>query len=128
VGWRYGLLVAESVVSLQVAILKVLSGQPGGRASISDLNSDLAVLGASGLDWTQRIKRMAARVPRIDIFGQGLVIRDSGGWQLTEEGRRMVQVMDAIGPHLAVATPERAPVNPASRTKFVEDRRGKSLR
>jgi hypothetical protein len=113
------LLVAESVVSLQVAILKVLSGQPGGRASISDLNADLAVLSASGSDWTQRIRRMAARAPGIDIFGQGLVIRDNGGWQLTGEGRRMVQVMDAIGPHLAVATPERAPVNIVGRANFV---------
>jgi hypothetical protein len=98
--------IAESFVSLQVAVLKVLSGHPGGRASIGDLSSDLAVLNTSGADWRDRLKRMAARAPTIDIFGQSLVIRDAGAWRLTDEGRRLLHVMEAIGPHLAVTTPD----------------------
>jgi len=30
---------------------------------------------------------LAARAPGLDIFGQGLILRDSSGWQITPEGR-----------------------------------------
>jgi hypothetical protein len=82
-------------VSLQVAILKVLSGHPGGRASVADLKSDLAFLNSIGADWTNRLKRLAARAPVLDIFGQGHVLRDKGGWQLSEAGRELLAVMEA---------------------------------
>jgi hypothetical protein len=73
-------------MSLQVAILKVLSGHPGGCASVSDLNSDLAFLISIGAEWTNQMRRLAARAPGLDIFCQGLVTRDAVGWHLTPAG------------------------------------------
>ena len=77
----------ELYVSLQIAILKVLVSHPEGRATIAVLNSDLCILNTSGSDWTDRLRRLAARAPGLDIFGQRLILRDSSGWQITPEGR-----------------------------------------
>jgi hypothetical protein len=74
-------------VSLQIAILKVLVSHPEGRATIAALNSDLSILNTSGADWTDRLRRLAARAPDLDIFGQRLILRDSSGWQIILEGR-----------------------------------------
>jgi hypothetical protein len=67
----------ELCASLQIAILKVLVSHPEGRATIAALNSDLSILNTSGSDWRDRLKGVAARAPRLDIFGQRLVLRDS---------------------------------------------------
>ena len=72
-------------MSLQIAILKVLVSHPEGRATIAVLNSDLCILNTSGSDWTDRLRRLAARAPGLDIFGQRLILRDSSGWQITPE-------------------------------------------
>jgi hypothetical protein len=74
-------------VSFQVTILKVLAGQPEGCLSLADLRNNVAVLISSGPDWTDRTKRIAARTPGLDIFSQGMVLRSSGGWQITDAGR-----------------------------------------
>jgi hypothetical protein len=74
-------------VSLQIAILKVLVSHPEGRATIAALNSDLCILNTSGSDWTDRLRRLAARAPGLGIFGQRLILRDISGWQITPEGR-----------------------------------------
>jgi hypothetical protein len=42
-----------------------------------------------------RTKRLAARVPDLDIFSQGLVERISGGWQITAKGRAVLEFMEA---------------------------------
>ena len=62
-------------MSLQIAILKVLVSHPEGRATTAALNSDLCILNTSGSDWTDRLRRLAARAPGLDIFGQRLVLR-----------------------------------------------------
>jgi hypothetical protein len=80
----------ELCVSLPIAILKVLTSHPEGRATVAALNSDLRILNTSGSDWTDRLKRLAARAPGLDIFSQRLVLRDSSGWQITPEGRTFV--------------------------------------
>ncbi|MDB5503462.1 MAG: hypothetical protein JWR89_3364, partial [Tardiphaga sp.] len=72
-------------VSLQVAIMKVLSGHPNRCAALADLNADLAVLNAVP-DWTSRMRRLALRRPDLDIFSQGMVVRDSDGRTLTAAG------------------------------------------
>ena len=74
-------------MSLQIAILKVLVSYPDGRATIAALNSDLSILNTSGRDWTDRLKRLAARAPGLDLFSQRLVLRDNAGWQITEVNR-----------------------------------------
>ena len=54
-------------VSFQITILKVLAGHPQGHASLADLKQYVAVLTCSGADWSQRMKRLAARAPELDI-------------------------------------------------------------
>jgi len=75
------------LLSLQVAILKVLASYPDGRATIAAMNSDLAILSGAGVAWSQRLKRLAERAPSLDIFSEGFVVRDDAGWQLTTAGR-----------------------------------------
>ena len=83
-------------MSLQVTILKVLASHDSGRATLASLNRDIAILSASGAEWSARIKRLAARVAAIDIFGCGYVLRDAEGWQITEHGRKFLDALEAI--------------------------------
>ena len=83
-------------MSLQVAILKVLASHGSGRATLASLNQDIAILTASGADWNVRMRRLASRVPSIDIFGCGHVVRDDGGWQITAAGRQFLAALEAV--------------------------------
>jgi hypothetical protein len=76
-------------------VLKILVSYPDGFAVMADLKRDMAILATSGRDWADRTKRLAARVPDLDIFSQGLVARESGGWKITAEGRRVLEFMEA---------------------------------
>lgn len=82
-------------MSFQLTILKVLDGQPDGRARLSDLKHYIAILTTSGPDWPARMKRLAARAPQLDIFGQYLVKRDEGGWYITDAGRAFLAQLAA---------------------------------
>nr|WP_249799770.1 hypothetical protein [Bradyrhizobium sp. CW10] len=62
---------------------------------MADLKRDMAILATSGRDWGDRTKRLAARVPDLDIFSQGLVARESGGWKITFKGRTVLEFMEA---------------------------------
>jgi hypothetical protein len=81
-------------VSLQVAILKVLASYPGGRATVSAMKVDLAILAGAGSDWSARLKRLAARLPDLDIFSRGFVLRDAAGWQITTAGLDALRIME----------------------------------
>jgi hypothetical protein len=83
------------VVSFQITVLKVLAGHPEGRASLEKLRRVVAILISSGPDWTDRTKRLAARVPGLDIFTQAFVLRDKSGWQITEAGRALLASIEA---------------------------------
>jgi hypothetical protein len=74
-------------VSFQVTILKVLAGQPEGYLSLAELRNNVAILISSGPDWTDRTKHIASQTPGLDIFSQGMVLRSSGGWRITDAGR-----------------------------------------
>ena len=102
-------------MSIQVAILKVLASHGSGRATVSSLNHDIAILTASGAEWCARIRRLATRVPGIDIFGSGYVLRGDDGWQITAEGREFLAMLEAVTQdNLAPAEePEQPPANPA---------------
>ena len=65
-------------MSLQIAILKVLVSHPEGRATIAALNSDLCILNTSGSDWTNRLKRLAARASL-----------DKKSWARSQAGRTL---------------------------------------
>jgi hypothetical protein len=80
-------------VNFQVTVLKILVSYPGGFAVMTDLKRDMAILATSGRDWADRTKRLAARVPKLDIFSQGLVERLNGGWRITEKGRAVLEFM-----------------------------------
>jgi len=92
-------------VSFQITVLKVLAGQPEGHASLADLKHYVAVLTCSGADWSQRMKRLAARAPELDIFSSGYVLRGPSGWQITTKGRDFLISIEA-----PLAEPALAPV------------------
>ena len=96
-------------MSLQIAILKVLVSHREGRAAIAALNSDLCVLNTSGPDWSDRLKRLAARAPCLDIFSQRLVLRDSSGWQITPEGRVFLDRLEMGDASASVPVAEPSP-------------------
>ena len=83
-------------MSIQVAILKVLASHGSGRATLASLKRDIVILSASGAEWNARIKRLARRVPAIDIFGAGYVLRDDEGWQITSAGRDFLLGLEAV--------------------------------
>jgi hypothetical protein len=62
-------------VSFQVSILKILAGQPDGRASIEVVKRHLALYYSSGPEWPARMTRIASRAPQLNIFGQKLINR-----------------------------------------------------
>jgi hypothetical protein len=82
-------------VNFQVTVLKILVSYPGGFAVMADLKRDMAILATSGSDWTERTKRLASRVPDLDIFSQGLVERLNGGWRITDKGGAVLALMEA---------------------------------
>jgi hypothetical protein len=83
-------------VSIQIAVLKILSSHGSGRAPLASLNRDIAILTASGAEWSARIRRLASRVSAIDIFGQGYVVREDDGWQITPAGRDFLTNLEAV--------------------------------
>ncbi len=91
-------------MSLQVQIMLVLAGHPGGRATLAEMNADLAILAGAGPGWSQRIKRLASNAPGLDIFTEGYVIRDAAGWHITDVGRKALQLMERA----SVASPAEA--------------------
>jgi hypothetical protein len=83
-------------VSIQIAILKVLASHGNGRTTLASLKRDVMILTASGGDWAARLKRLASRVPSIDIFGGGYVLRDGEGWEITAAGRDFLHALEAV--------------------------------
>jgi len=83
-------------LSIQVAILKVLSSHPDGHATISSINADIALLTRSGREWADRLKRLASRAPALDIFSCGYVVRDGRGWTITPAGRDFLITLEAV--------------------------------
>jgi hypothetical protein len=102
-------------VSLQIAILKVLSSYADGKAPLDAIKSDLAILAGAGREWDQRLKRLATRAPRLDIFGQHLVLKDGANWVLTAAGREMLRHLETpapVKPALIVVARSDSPVIP----------------
>jgi hypothetical protein len=95
-------VVCEAVQPLdfQVTVLKVLVSYPDGFACLDDLKRDVAILATSGKDWSERTKRLAAQIPNLAIFSQGLVERLEGGWRITQQGRDALAFMEAPTPAL----------------------------
>ncbi|WP_063694868.1 hypothetical protein [Bradyrhizobium stylosanthis] len=82
-------------MNFQVTVLKILVSYPDGFAVMEDLKRDMAILATSGRDWADRTRRLATRIPDLDIFSQGLVDRGSGGWKITPKGRAVLKYMES---------------------------------
>jgi hypothetical protein len=82
-------------LNFQVTVLKILVSYPDGFASLADIKRDMAILAASGRDWSDRTKRLALRAPGLDIFSERLVERLSNGWRITPEGEELLRVLEA---------------------------------
>ena len=82
-------------MNFQVTVLKILVSYTDRFAVMEDLKRDMAILATSGRDWADRTRRLAARLPDLDIFSQGLVERISGGWMITAKGRVVLEFMEA---------------------------------
>ena len=108
-------------MSIQIAILKILASHGSGRASIASLNRDLAILAASGAEWSARLKRLASRVKTIDIFGAGYVLRDEEGWQITAVGRDFLRALEAVTQDNLppISEPERSPSEQLSKGDLI---------
>lgn len=90
-------------MSFQFTVLKMLAGHPQGHASLAELKQYVAVLVCSGADWSQRMKRLAARAPELDIFSSGYVLREPSGWQITAAGREFLISLEAPAAESALA-------------------------
>lgn len=80
-------------MSFQLTVLTVLAGHPDGRATVIELTRFVSVLVSSGSDWTNRMRRLAARAPALDIFTNSFVLRDENGWQITDRGRQFLDTL-----------------------------------
>ncbi|MDB5617331.1 MAG: hypothetical protein JWQ24_1569 [Tardiphaga sp.] len=67
------------------------------------MNRDLAILSGAGVAWSQRLKKLAARAPSLDIFTEGFVLRDDAGWQLTTLGRAALRRIELPAPQKPTA-------------------------
>jgi hypothetical protein len=118
-------------VNFQVAVLKILVSYFDGFAVMADFKRDMAILATSGRDWTEQTKRLAARLPDLDIFSQALVEHLNGGWRITGKGRTVLNFMEArsSGPQTAPATPveQLSAAEPAPRL-FASTKAGRSQR
>ncbi|MDH2348306.1 hypothetical protein [Bradyrhizobium sp. SSUT77] len=116
-------------MNLQVTVLKILVSYPDGFAPMAELKRDMAILATSGPDWAERTKRLAARVPDLDIFSQQLIERVNGGWRITERGRAVLNVMEArsipteVKPEIEVTAAE-TPKSVLTQSLPVEEGRG----
>ncbi|MDA9436258.1 hypothetical protein [Bradyrhizobium sp. CCBAU 51627] len=119
-------------MNFQVTVLKILVSYPDGFALMADLKRDMAILATSGRDWAERTKRLAARVPALDIFSQGLVERLNGGWRITEKGRGVLEFLEARPAEMPVESAVLAAEPSASATPasplLVARRSGRSQR
>ena len=124
-------------MSFQLTILKVLAGQPEGRASHPDVTKFVAILMSSGRDWSDRMKRLAARAPGLDIFSSSYVSRDASGWRITEAGQAFLMSIEAPGyepvsveikpPHTVAAAARTLPANVIPIADHQVRRRGRAV-
>ncbi|MCK1408256.1 hypothetical protein IVB48_23335 [Bradyrhizobium sp. 76] len=80
---------------------------------MEDIKRDIPILATSGRDRADRTRRLAARVPELDV----LVDRENGGWKITDKGRTVLEFMEGrtvvdVPVEVAAAQTVVAPVPP----------------
>jgi hypothetical protein len=83
-------------MSIQLGILFILASHADGFATIESINADMRML--SGADWSRKLRELARRAGPINIFSDGLVVRQSGGWLLTDAGRTFLASVEDAAP------------------------------
>ena len=86
-------IVAWLRMSTSIAILRVLSSYPDGRASVASLNADLKLLASR--EWFARVRALGIRAGSVNLFSQKLVTRDASGWAITESGREFLARLES---------------------------------
>jgi hypothetical protein len=81
------------VMSIQLGILHILASHPDGAVSIASINADVRML--SGPAWGRKLREFARRSGPINLFADGLVTREAGGWRITTAGRDLIASLDA---------------------------------
>ncbi len=92
-------------MSFQLSILKILTGQEGGRASIETVKQHLALFYTSGPEWPARMTRIASRAQNLDIFGERLIEREVGYWTITAKGRDVLEKLEQLDRAIAQGEP-----------------------
>lgn len=80
-------------MSTSIAILRVLSSYPDGRASVASLNADLKLLASR--EWFARVRALGIRAGSVNLFSEKLVMRDASGWTITEAGREFLAQLES---------------------------------
>ena len=80
-------------MSFQIEVLKVLAGQPGGRASVADIKADMSALASH--EWSRRMRALARSAPKVDVFSAGYVVRTPEAWQITPSGYEYLSHLEA---------------------------------
>ena len=81
------------VMSVSIAILKILASCPDGRASFASLKADMAMLASP--EWSDRMRTLGRRVGPINLFSQNLARRDATGWAITPAGRAFLERLES---------------------------------
>ena len=76
-------------MQLKLAILTVLATRPDGRATLDELKSEVEALAAN----EDRPEDLSSGLDDIDIFQSGLVIREDGGFRITDAGRSALKAL-----------------------------------
>ena len=72
---------------VRIALLKILTSYPDGRASYDSLKSDFSMLATQ--EWLARMRVLAARSGWLNIYAE-LATRDMHGLMITEAGREFL--------------------------------------
>ena len=91
-------------MSTSIAILKVLSAHPEGRASFASLSADLQILASP--EWFARLRALGIRAGSVNLFSSKLVTRDASGWAITDAGRDLLARLES-GERMAAGPPVR---------------------
>jgi hypothetical protein len=104
-------------MSTSIAILKVLSSYPEGRATVASLNADLRMLASP--EWFARMRVLGEWAGAVNLFSAKLVTRDAAGWTITDAGRDFIERLES-GETLATRPAERPALRLVSSTDGVQ--------
>ena len=103
-------------MQIKLAILTVLTTRPDGRATLDELKSEVEALAAN----EDQPEDLSSGLDDIDIFQSGLVIREDGGFRITDAGRSALKALK--GPRKSAL--DLPPMPPSQSLKLTGDLAG----